>query len=153
MDLNCHKLMSYYTSLTLEKMAVNSPVGFSFGIIASILFIVAICGGVSYISTFAEDNPSLALTTVKVQFAAVGFIHVSLLFDGVAPQTELIISILCLLVYSMHLHNCPYVSYYSIKSVLSALAFLTCHVLWFNYFRSQDTSDMMTLIGFYFVMV
>ena len=134
-------------------MTANSPVGFSFGFIASLLFISMICGGIPFLTSYAEDHPATALLVIKGQIVAVGFIHISLLFDGVAPQMELIVSLLCILIYSTHLQNFPYVFYYSLKSVTSAVAFVACHVLWFNYFRSQDTSDMITLVGFYFVMV
>ena len=144
-------MSSSYINLT--DMVASLPMGFSFGFIAVALFVGALCGGALYMSDFAEEFPSYCLSALKVEFAAVAFIHISLLLDGVAPRFELLSSLCCLIVYSLHLLGYPNVSFGSVKTAASAVAFLLCHALWFSYFRSQDTSDIVTLFGFYFVML
>lgn len=130
------------------------PSGMIQGVLAVVIFLALVIGVLYKFGAVVDDSPQKTLKLLQLELAFLLLLHLSMLLDGhVAPKAELIASLLCHSVYSLHLLNFPNLTLVSFNSLASFLAFIVSHAIWFNHFRYCDGDDMLTLVMFYVIMV
>jgi hypothetical protein len=132
----------------------STPSGFLAGIISLAVFLLLAIFVYFKCGNYFEESPDNTAKFIKAEFAAIFFVHISLLSDGnMAPKIELLISIGCHCVYALHLLSFPRVSLGSARSIASFVAFVVSHLVWLHHFQSHNGEDLATLVAFYIVMV
>ena len=131
-----------------------------FGYVASYIAVLfaalSISIGLYYCAELAEEYPSLAGKVIKYSTYGVLALHVILCLDGL-PWYESIVGLLAHTAYFQLLRSFPFVEVLSLEAILSAVAFIVSHYVWFHYFISYGYGkphyDFLTVLGFFFIML
>ena len=112
--------------------------------------------GLYYVAELAEEYPSLAGKCIKFATCVVLILHVILMLDGL-PWYNSLVGLLCHCVYASLLRDFPFINTLSLEALLSVVAFLVSHVVWFQFFTDIEFGgiryDFLTILGFFFVML
>lgn len=112
--------------------------------------------GLYYVAELAEEYPSLAGKCIKYATGVVLGLHLILMLDGL-PWYNSLVGLLCHCVYASLLREFPFINTLSLEALLSVVAFLVSHVVWFQYFTDGMYGgiryDFLTVLGFFFVML
>jgi len=133
------------------RHALFNVVGSIAGYLALLVVAFSISSGLYFVAELAEEYPTRAGRVLKWSLGVVMFLHVLLWLDGL-PLYESFMGILCHCAYCSMLQAYPFVELVSVQSVLSALAFLVSHYVWFQYFL-DNISDAFHIVGFFLVFV
>jgi len=135
------------------------------GFLAIFALALAISSGLYILAELSEEFPTQAGRCLRICFYVVMGMHILLLLDGV-PFYSILGGVACQACYYLMILKFPFVELFSISTLLSLVACVCSHIIWFRYFMSLHSSsrdyhdyssahdlDMLEIVGFFLVMV
>ncbi|KAI9138685.1 transmembrane adaptor Erv26-domain-containing protein [Paraphysoderma sedebokerense] len=114
------------------------------GAAAGFCFItLSLACGLYYLAELVEEYSVYTRKVIRNMTIAVIAFHVFLLFDSF-PFWNILFSIICHLVYSVHLATFPVIEVKSLGFLASGVLLITNHILWFRYFSSMAYTKQYT---------
>ena len=130
----------------------------SYFAVVSLALSVAI--GLYYVAELAEEYTTLSGKIIKYATMMVMSLHVLMMLDGL-PMYNTMVGLVCHACYYSLLKSFPFINTLSLEALLSIVAFIVSHVVWFQYFTgtvytygsSIMRHDFVSVLGFFFVML
>ena len=130
--------------------------GFISSYIAVVCLSLSVAIGLYYVAELAEEYTTLAGKIIKYVTLFVMGLHLVLLLDGL-PLYNTLVGLACHACYFSLLKGFPFVNTLSLEALLSIVAFIVSHVVWFQYYTDVPFGmmrpDFLTVLGFFFVML
>lgn len=124
--------------------------------IAIVCLALSVAIGLYYVAELAEEYTTLSGKIIKYSALVVMGLHLVLMLDGL-PLYNSFVGLACHACYYSLLKNFPFVNTLSLEALLSIVAFIVSHFVWFQYFTDYSYGmmrhDFLTVLGFFFVML
>ena len=130
--------------------------GFISSYIAVVCVALSVAVGLYYVAELAEEYTTISGKIIKYSTLVVMGLHLVLMLDGL-PIYNTLVGLACHACYYSLLKGFPFVNTLSLEALLSVVAFVVSHFVWFQYYTDftygMVRHDFLTVLGFFFVML